>query len=229
MNFSHKLGYIALGGLLMFIGMMASSIFMPNLVAQRDKFGEIECTALTVVDVDGIQLVKLERGGWGGGSLWIFEKLERDVNDPFSFAKKIGDIAVRLGVNGAGPYIELWGDESLEDRTSEIKVSIRSQSPVPGHPSISINGIGGSTSIYGGDLSLSDPDGETGVSLSTSPTHGGTISVNGKVVDRKYREVLGRTHPSVHINHSGLGNIEVRDGHDYRLLTSSGDAYGQDK
>ena len=34
----------------MLIGMLASSVFMPNLFTQRDKFGEIECTKLTVVD-----------------------------------------------------------------------------------------------------------------------------------------------------------------------------------
>lgn len=53
MNFRHKFGYIALGGLLMLIGMMVSSIFMPNLFAQRDRFGEIECTNLRVVDKEG--------------------------------------------------------------------------------------------------------------------------------------------------------------------------------
>ena len=53
MKFRHKFGYIALGGLLMLIGMIVSSIFMPNLFAQRDRFGEIECTNLRVVDKEG--------------------------------------------------------------------------------------------------------------------------------------------------------------------------------
>ena len=53
MRYSHKLGYIATGGLLMLTGMMASGIFMPNLFAQRDRFGEIECTTLRVVDEEG--------------------------------------------------------------------------------------------------------------------------------------------------------------------------------
>ena len=50
MKLRNKLSYITLGGLLMLIGMLASSVFMPSLFAQRDKFGEIECTSLTVVD-----------------------------------------------------------------------------------------------------------------------------------------------------------------------------------
>ena len=135
---------------------------------------------------------------------------------------------MRLGVVGAGPYIEVWGDESLDDKSSEIKVSIRGESPVHGHSSINIHGVGGNTSITGGALSLSDPDGETGVSLSTSTSYGGTISVNGKVVSRERREVLGTIHPSVHINQRGLGGIEVRDGHDYRRLSKDGDTYGED-
>ena len=49
----HKLRYMALGGLLMFIGMLTASVLMPSLVAQRDKFGEIECTGLRVVDSEG--------------------------------------------------------------------------------------------------------------------------------------------------------------------------------
>ena len=45
----------------MLIGMLASSVFIPNLFAQRDKFGEIECTKLTVVDERGS--VKIGLGG----------------------------------------------------------------------------------------------------------------------------------------------------------------------
>lgn len=228
MKFSHKFGYIALGGLLMLIGMIASSVFMPNLFAEKDKFGEIECTALTVVDADGIPLAILDRGGWGGGSLTIFEKLERDINDPSSLARKTGDIAVSLGVNGAGPYISVWGDKTWEDKQSAVKVSISGGRPVPGVGAIVIHGVHGSTKIYGRDLKLCDSDGEIGVNLYTSTTYGGTISVNGKVVNREKRDVIRRIHPSVHVNQFGRGNIEVRDGHNYRLVTSSGDAYGKD-
>lgn len=59
MKFAHKFGYIALGGALMLIGMIASSIFMPSLIAQRDKFGEVECTGLVVVGPDGNETIRL--------------------------------------------------------------------------------------------------------------------------------------------------------------------------
>ena len=48
MKLRNNLSYIALDGLLMLIGMLASSVFMPNLFAQGDKFGDIECTSLKV-------------------------------------------------------------------------------------------------------------------------------------------------------------------------------------
>ena len=201
-----------------------TTLLVSPVTAQKDKFGDIECTALTVVDENGIPLISLGRGGkWGGGSLRIFEKLNKEINK-----SDYGDIAVNLGVNGAGPYIQVWGDKTWEDKNSEIKVMISGAGRGKGEGYIYISGIGGSTSLYGRELELSDSDGETGVSLSTSTTYGGTISVNGKVVSREAREVLRVVHPSVHINQYGLGGIEVRDGHDYRLLSEDGDTYGKD-
>ena len=43
-----KLVYAGFGALLLFIGMLLSPV-----TAQRDKFGEIECTSLAVVDAAG--------------------------------------------------------------------------------------------------------------------------------------------------------------------------------
>ena len=36
MKFTHKFGYITLGGVLMLIGMIASNVVMPSLVAQKE-------------------------------------------------------------------------------------------------------------------------------------------------------------------------------------------------
>ena len=54
MNTKQKLAYIAIGGLLVATGMIISP-----LNAQKDKFGEIECTKLTVVGDKGIPLIEL--------------------------------------------------------------------------------------------------------------------------------------------------------------------------
>ena len=54
MNTKQKLAYIAIGGVLVATGMIISP-----LNAQKDKFGAIECTRLTVVDDDGTPRVML--------------------------------------------------------------------------------------------------------------------------------------------------------------------------
>ena len=75
MKLRNKLSYMALGGLLMLIGMLASSVFMPNnLIAQRDKFGDIECNSLRVVDADGAVQVILSANWmdkWNTSGVWI--------------------------------------------------------------------------------------------------------------------------------------------------------------
>lgn len=78
----HKLRYMALGGLLMFIGMLMASVLMPSLVAQRDKFGEIECTKLTVVD---------------GGDIFVWGE---DLTS-----------AVILGTRDTGGFIRVYGKD----------------------------------------------------------------------------------------------------------------------
>ena len=72
MRFSSKLSYIALAGLLMLIGMLASRVFAPLLFAQRGKFGAIECTSLAALDEPGS--VKI-----GPGSVAVFGKGKRQA------------------------------------------------------------------------------------------------------------------------------------------------------
>ena len=57
-----KFAYAGFGALLLFIGMLLSPV-----TAQRDRFDEIECTKLTVVDKDGkmrVRLTTTEHGGF---------------------------------------------------------------------------------------------------------------------------------------------------------------------
>ncbi len=65
-NWQIKLVYAGLGGLLMLIGMLLSPV-----TAQRDKFGEIECTSLTVVDSKGELRVALWNQ-FSGGRVDVF-------------------------------------------------------------------------------------------------------------------------------------------------------------
>lgn len=66
-----KLSYMVLGGALVFVGMVFSPIAL--ITADKDKFGEIECRALKVVDANGE--VRASVGvGEKGGVLQVFDK-----------------------------------------------------------------------------------------------------------------------------------------------------------
>ena len=67
MNTREKFRYMAFGGALVFLGMVGA--MMSPLTAERDKFGEIECTRLTVVDADGKMRVLLTTMNMGVVSL----------------------------------------------------------------------------------------------------------------------------------------------------------------
>ena len=99
MKLRYKLSYIALGGLLMLIGILASSVFMPNLFAQRDRFGDIECTKLTIVGDKGIPLIELN-SNHRRGSITVHH-----VNENYGY--------VSIGVDGwlrsQGGFISVVG------------------------------------------------------------------------------------------------------------------------
>ena len=103
MKLRNKLGYIALGGLLMLIGMLASSAFMPSLFADKDKFGEIECTKLTVIGGEVIVSGKdgktkvLLGGTTSGGAVGVVG------ND--------GKMKVSLGVMKRGGHAGVMGND----------------------------------------------------------------------------------------------------------------------
>ena len=71
MNTRAKFGYMAFGGALVFLGMVGA--MMSPLTAEKDKFGEIECTRLTVVDADGKRGVLLTTDE-DGGFVYAFGK-----------------------------------------------------------------------------------------------------------------------------------------------------------
>ena len=64
MNTREKFRYMAFGGALVFLGMVGA--MMSPLTAEKDKFGEIECSKLRVVDADGKTRVYLTTDEYGG-------------------------------------------------------------------------------------------------------------------------------------------------------------------
>ena len=92
-TYKQKLAYIALGGVLMLIGMIASNVFLPSLFAQRDKFGEIECTSLRVVDARGKTQVRL---------------IASEHHAPIAVFNKNGELCVGIGTDVQGGAVILY-------------------------------------------------------------------------------------------------------------------------
>lgn len=84
MKYTHKLGYMALGGFLMLIGIITATMFLPNLVAQQSDsqtastkgddghittFKTIVCNKIMIVDRTGRPAVLLDANNGGNASL----------------------------------------------------------------------------------------------------------------------------------------------------------------
>lgn len=98
-NWKVKLAYAAFGCLFgsicTIMGLLASPV-----TAQRDKFGDIECSSLRVVDATGVARVRIRLGAYGG-YVGVYGK---DSNSRAS-----------LGVTGYG------GDVEVYDRDGQVK------------------------------------------------------------------------------------------------------------
>ncbi len=122
MKYGERLGYIAVGGLLMLVGMLAANL--TPLTAQRDSFGEITCTGLRVVDSEGNQRVSLMGYPEGGivaacdsngnlrTSLVGFEEGGKIV-----VSKKNLEECVTIGINENGGQIVIF-DKDGKDRVA---------------------------------------------------------------------------------------------------------------
>ena len=49
-SWKQKAGLMALGSVFTIIGMLFAIGMLPSVTAQRDKFGDIECTQVTLID-----------------------------------------------------------------------------------------------------------------------------------------------------------------------------------
>ncbi len=79
MNHKQKLGYMALGALIMLIGMgVGSTFFTPPIEAQSNGlFNEITCRKLTVVDKNGKRAIELDSNDKLGNGISIYDQNEK--------------------------------------------------------------------------------------------------------------------------------------------------------
>ena len=95
MKYREKLGYIALGGLLMLVGMLAASL--TPLTAQRESVGEITCTGLRVVNSEGREKVWLNSNSLGGNVYIYGQEGKHDF------------VGVALGTGTYGGLVSVFG------------------------------------------------------------------------------------------------------------------------
>lgn len=175
MKFSHKFGYIALGGALMLIGMIASSIFMPNLIAQRNKFGEIECTGLVVLGTDGNETIRLGNSPDqrdASGYIAIFDR---------SYSRNQGILLTS----------SYRADESLPSKYKEVDFRTRILGYaiyLDGHDGTAIRltttGMGGSIVLRGGEhskseITLINGEGDGLITILNKDAKSGLVLTNG--------------------------------------------------
>lgn len=110
----HKLRYMALGGLLVFIGMLTASVMMPSLVAQY-RFNAIECTKLTIVGASGDKRIEIAPY-MNGGHIDFYDRFGTSqihighwgINDKHGGADRV---IIRSDYDNGG-YIEVNGPAS---------------------------------------------------------------------------------------------------------------------
>ena len=94
-NWQQKLAFAGFACLFTIIGMLLSPV-----TAQRDKFGDIECTSLKVVGADGFSRVSIGAGSLGGYVV-VYD-------DDISGASK-----AELNISPRGGYIKANGKDGV--------------------------------------------------------------------------------------------------------------------
>ena len=75
MNKRERLKYMVIGGVLS-VAVLLIGMAVSPLTAQRDRFGDVTCTSLSVVDKDGKKVVQIF-SGQEGGFVAILDKAEK--------------------------------------------------------------------------------------------------------------------------------------------------------
>ena len=232
MNTKQKLAYIAIGGLLVATGMIISP-----LNAQKDKFGEIECTKLTVVDDGGTPRVILTTDFHRDYNDHLIDRKEAEV---FIFAdeysanvsvlnsdNKGGSVTLQTH-GGGGASVTVYGKNgygSVEIISHDLgghvtitnnegyNVGTFKANPDGGYVSVyNRGGTKGTAVLHGGEdggyVELIGAADKTQAKLFVDK-YGGVLSVHGKGDSRGYA-IMG-------INKKGNGVISTYDKNGYIL------------
>ena len=163
MNHRQKLGYTALGALIMLIGLAIGSIVAPPLTAQSDGvFDEILCRKLTVVDSDSIAAVNITSTD-GVNAITIYDPIRKNHN-------------MRLSTDLRGAHIDLHDHSAItavglmSHRSGGKGVFIRDG----GKAALSMGFV---SEELGSSITIHDRDGNTAVGMHYSRQQGSSVVV----------------------------------------------------
>ena len=222
MNSKH---YLVISGIVGgVIGSLLTALLVSPVTAQRDKFGEIECRKLTVVNVEGMPMVELSEelslGGINQGKV-VVNSRENDASVELSACAYYGGEVKLSGQNGTAAvrlYADRYGGNlSLKDKNGDEGVSMSAaaddanvvvgreivlfynkQDDAPLRAAVKL-----SADEYGGSVVIRDVEGKSWTELGTDE-HGGSVIVWGK--DQISRATLGVG------EHGGRVNAFDKDG-----------------
>ena len=174
MNTKQKLAYIVLGGMLVATGMIISP-----LNAQKDKFGEIECTRLAVVDAEGNERILLSTNH-------IEHVKSHKVT---AQGVRVRDTKVRVLGTEYGGRVQIYDEDGAT-------VVLLDSDERGGYASVSgkdgISGVRLKNLEHGGFIQASGKRAASGVFLGLRE-HGGFVDVTGKIPYQACASVLMNT------------------------------------
>jgi hypothetical protein len=208
MSFQHKLGYIALGGVIAIVGMVVGSVLTPQLVAQHETVSNVTCRELTIVDGAGNPIVRLGDGA-NGGSVEVMHKEGTtvinlgvmDSGGAVGVANIEGEIGVGMRADDGGNDVFVYQKNPIGVLGVALHAGVDGESVEVYNDSEqrvgSLGVIGGT-----GAVGVFDTEGVLASAMGVDP-NGGKVVVYGKG-ELKSQAVLG-------INQNGNGTVSTRD------------------
>ena len=128
MNFKQKLGYTALGAVIMLVGLGFGAIFSPPLVAQKDGvFDTIECSTLAVLDKHGNPGIIIAANE-DANAILLYDQAEREAailyargeNRHLSLSNPDGTSAASIDSTENGNNLTLYNDTGKSAITLDV-------------------------------------------------------------------------------------------------------------
>lgn len=161
-NWKERAGFMALGSGFTIIGMLIAFGTLPPVTAKKDKFGDIECTSVTLVDSEtGLITGKLETGK-DGGELYLWQSMDAHWDKPEYVENRDG---IMLTASRQGGMLKIFGHREKGVPYSYVVLArnnLQINNRDGGRAIIDVVSHGGSIEIQGakGDLRIFESPGD---------------------------------------------------------------------